>query len=1121
MTSIGTDKKRGLPQLSVAAAITIFVLVVSAVAFGLQIARIMANRANVLASGRTDTSNLAMSLTQHANLALGAPAAMLTDIVERLGTTEHQSESGLAQLHRLLREEVAELPQVLSFLISDRDGQVLVSSRQIRPGIGLDDQPFFQRHNQGNAGELSIGAPIFWKPISRWVIPISRDYRSNGEFGGVAAALFDLDFFQKFYEQFDIGQSGAILLMSTGNNRLLVRRPFLEKNIGRDMSGSNIAKALQTAPVGNIEIESSTDGGLRLNSYRRSEQYPVVIAVARSIDDILAPWKRQTIHELLETSALLIIIAAGGLLLGYAANRRATARIQLHTAVNSIAQGLVMFDSGKRLLLMNGRAREIFGFPPALTQKGTPVSKITRWLVAKGARQIGGFQPIDSIPLEPQNTMLEFGGRIISILRRPISGVGWVATHEDVTEQKQADQKLAQQALELRRINEYFETAINNMSQGLCLWDGNGRLIVANLRYAELYRLTPDQVRPGISVRDIARLRRQKGTYVSRKDITKEHEVLELPDGRVISILRRFLSDGGCLSTHEDITERKLAEQQLARQTTELQQLNEYFETMINNLPQGISMFNADGRLVVANSRYAAIYGLTNDQVEPGVTIEQIWEFRRHRGTQFATPTDPFVNIKTKVHEVMELGDGRSVLVLRRYLSDGGWLSTHEDVTEQRKNESRLAFLAAHDSLTEIPNRTTFINELENVTQEVEDGVHWAVLLLDLDRFKIINDTLGHAAGDLVLKQVAQRLGAEVGAESLVARLGGDEFAILHKVASPDHEPVAALARRLIATLTKPYHLDGRVAMIGASIGIVLCPEQGTDRSELMRKADLALYAVKAEGRNDFRVYDAEMMTAIENQKLLEAELNLALKRGEFELHYQPIFDTRSQTVVGAEALVRWNHPERGLLAPDQFIPLAEETGLIAQLGEWVLKRGCRDAASWPRHMKVAINLSAHQFKRGNLFELVLRTLIESGLSAERLELEITESALLDDDSGHLETLRQLRNLGISIVLDDFGTGYSSARYLTLYPFDKIKIDKTFVQGMVTQRESAAIVASTLALARGLDIMVTAEGVETAEQLRELTQAGVDFAQGYLIGRPMRVQDFVELDAPLKLRLAV
>ena len=394
-------------------------------------------------------------------------------------------------------------------------------------------------------------------------------------------------------------------------------------------------------------------------------------------------------------------------------------------------------------------------------------------------------------------------------------------------------------------------------------------------------------------------------------------------------------------------------------------------------------------------------------------------------------------------------------------------------------------------------------------------------MLLDLDRFKTINDTLGHAAGDLVLKQVAQRLCAEVGAQSMVARLGGDEFAILQKFASPDHETVAALARRLIATLTTPYHFDGRVATIGASIGIVLCPEQGTDRSELMRKADLALYAVKAEGRNDFRIYDAEMMTAIENQKLLEAELSHALERGEFELHYQPIFDTRAQTVVGAEALVRWNHPERGLLSPDQFIPLAEETGLIAQLGEWVLKQGCRDAAAWPRRMKVAINLSAHQFKRGNLFDLVLCTLVECGLSAERLELEITESALLDNDTGHLETLRRLRNLGISIVLDDFGTGYSSARYLTLYPFDKIKIDKAFVQGMVTQRESAAIVASTLALARGLDIMVTAEGVETPEQLRELTQAGVDFAQGYLIGRPMRVQDFVQLKAPLKMRLAV
>lgn len=460
-----------------------------------------------------------------------------------------------------------------------------------------------------------------------------------------------------------------------------------------------------------------------------------------------------------------------------------------------------------------------------------------------------------------------------------------------------------------------------------------------------------------------------------------------------------------------------------------------------------------------------------------------------------------------KSDEIQDLADGRTVSISRRILSDGGWLTTHEDITERRKGEKQIAYLAAHDALTGLPNRASFIDALEKATA---DGAgNTAVFLLDLDRFKAVNDTLGHAAGDQLLKEVGVRLRAEIREGDTVARLGGDEFAILQKLDDASHEPAISLALRIIGVIAKPFELDGHIASVGTSIGIALCPEQGTDRSDLMKKADLALYAVKAEGRNDFRIYDAAMKKVVEHQKLLETELAEAIEREEFELYYQPVFDTKTKKIAGAEALIRWHHPSRGLLFPDSFIPMAEETGLIVALGEWVLQQACRDAAAWPGDLKVAVNLSARQFKPGNLFDVVLCSLVESGLNPQRLELEVTETALLDHQAEHLQTLRQLKNIGISIVLDDFGTGYSSARYLTLYPFDKIKIEKSFIQGMGTQRESSAIIASALALARGLDIAVTAEGVETQERLHQLTLAGVDFAQGYLIGRPVTLGEFL------------
>jgi diguanylate cyclase (GGDEF)-like protein len=495
-------------------------------------------------------------------------------------------------------------------------------------------------------------------------------------------------------------------------------------------------------------------------------------------------------------------------------------------------------------------------------------------------------------------------------------------------------------------------------------------------------------------------------------------------------------------------------------------------------------------------------------------------ELRQQASTHFTLDPDSYMAHNTKRSaEVQELADGRIVSISRHMMPDGGWLTTHEDITDRARNEQKIAYLAEHDLLTDLPNRAFFTKMLEGPVRRRGGAATdaFAVFMVDLDRFKNVNDTLGHAAGDQLLVEVARRLKGNLREGDILARLGGDEFAIIQPLDSQDNEAPIALALRIIDTIARPVELNGHHVTVGTSIGIARSPADGRDPKDLLKKADLALYAAKADGRNDFRLYQPEMMKTAEVHKVIENELRDAIGKGQFELHYQPIIDVRTQTVCGGEALVRWRHPQRGLIGPDQFIPVAEATGMIIPLGDWILQQACMDAAAWPEALRVSVNLSAFQFNKGNLFDVVLCALVESGLDPERLELEITESALLDNQVSHLQTIRQLKNLGITMALDDFGTGYSSASYLTNFPFDKIKIDKSFIQGAEQRRDCAAVIASVLALARGLEIAVTGEGVETEQQFQMLRKAGVEFAQGFLFARPVPQPRFIaEFAMPLR-----
>ncbi|MEA2921891.1 MAG: hypothetical protein QOF07_1854 [Bradyrhizobium sp.] len=455
---------------------------------------------------------------------------------------------------------------------------------------------------------------------------------------------------------------------------------------------------------------------------------------------------------------------------------------------------------------------------------------------------------------------------------------------------------------------------------------------------------------------------------------------------------------------------------------------------------------------------------------------------------------------------------GRALTVLAAGIIITALLAVYLGMTIRNSRQLALANrrvleLAQTDILTGLPNRAFFLEQLERAESLGRRRGTFSILMLDLDRFKNVNDSLGHAAGDALLRQVALRLKSALRGTDVLARLGGDEFAIVQTDCDDQSAGALELAARISKLVAEPFLLPGHQVEIGTSIGIAMAPEHGSDREQLLKKADLALYRSKSAGRNCFTLYDEAMSAELEARNTLESDLRDAIARCQFEVHYQQFFDVQTGQRRGLEALLRWRHPTKGLIPPDQFIPLAEETGLIVPLGEWVLRRVCDDATSWPADLKVAVNLSPVQFKQADLFEVIESALRNSGLPPERLEIELTESVLLEREVENHAFMQKLRGLGISLALDDFGTGYSSLSCLTAFPFDKIKIDKSFIGNLARHPKSSAIISSIVTLARGLDMSVTAEGVETREQFERLKALGVNFAQGYLLGRPVPIDE--------------
>ncbi|HZR72081.1 bifunctional diguanylate cyclase/phosphodiesterase [Bradyrhizobium sp.] len=1006
------------------------ILLIAAIAVGT--AMMVRNfRDHAIESSKRELENAVVLLSRHFDQQLDDAEVPLVDLIEQArqdginSPEDFKRRMSTPEMHRELVEKVSHASKVAGINIYDADG-VLINSSETEsvPNVRIDDRAYFKALRSSTDPAQPQMELVLSRFTHVWKTLLTRKVvGQDGQFLGVVSRAIAPAKFEEFFSAVALGKDATISMHHHGG-KLIARYPHVEAVIGKDFRTDSTPEAAAFLKMahGTTRLFSPIDNAERLVSIQSLSRFPLSVVATTTVEASLADWRAQT--KFLVVAAILSVI----------------------------------------------------------------IIAVT----------------------------------ILLIVRR-------------LTLQHQ----FAQQRVNLEK--QRLDTAVENMVQGLTLFDRHRRLVVRNQRYLEMYNLSPDVVKPGCYLHELIAHRNQVGLIGVDVDqycakivdhaARGETVTLRSADGGTFQIRHRSLPDGGWVATHEDITERSRQENAILQQASELARINMQFDAALGNMAQGLCMFDGEKRLVVWNERYAKLYQLSPDLLKVGTTHEAIIADRVLRGilkgeTSASATREKLASLNqlpkdTASSRVDEFADGRFILVTRQPMADGGWLATHEDITERRRAEAEIVHLARHDALTGLANRAEFNVRLDEACKRLKrSGGTVTVMMVDLDKFKGVNDTFGHPAGDALLIEVGRRLRSTVRESDVVARLGGDEFAIIQEGGADPHEGAIALALRIIGAISKPFDLNGSPAQLGTSIGIVLAPEHEIDPEGLLKRADLALYDAKSNGRNDYRFFREELLEVARTQRTAESELREAIEREDFELYYQPVVDAKTRTLCGVEALVRWKHPTKGLIAPDKFVPLAETTGLIGPLGEWILRRACADAAAWPAHIKLAVNISAIQFKKGNLFEVILRTLMETGLSPERLELEITETSLLENQEAHLTTIRQLKNLGISMALDDFGTGYSSVNYLANFPFDKIKIDKSFTQGVLSRRDCKAVVASTLALAQGLGTVTTAEGVETEEQLEYMRAAGVDLVQGYLFGRPAPLSQ-LDLDATPALKVMV
>ena len=714
-------------------------------------------------------------------------------------------------------------------------------------------------------------------------------------------------------------------------------------------------------------------------------------------------------------------------------------------------------------------------------------------------------------------------GRVLRTSEKRNEDGSTISIHVDMTE-------LYSRKETADRTSEQLRVILKSIDQGISMFDRNLDVVAFNPRFLELLEFPAELGESATKFDDFIRYNAERGEYgegdsdqlvKDRVDLAKQFQphLFERvrPDGSVVEIRGTPVPGGGMVTTYTDVTEHRRYEEALLKRDQELTEQNERFNAALDNMSQGLCMFDQERRLLVCNRRFVELYDLPDALMRPGAVFDDIIRFRVERGDYENIDAETYlgewielIESGKPVMKIQSLAGDRTIAVNHQPMPNGGWVSTHEDTTELQRIQARLAYMAHHDGLTGLPNRTYLRERVEMALPGIHRGQKFSIMCLDLDRFKNVNDTIGHPMGDKLLKAVAGRLRKCVRETDTVARIGGDEFAIL-QISDDQPKAVKLTAQRICEVLAEPFNLDNHQVVIGTSVGIAVAPQDGIDPDQLIKNADMALYRAKNDGRGVYRFFEADMDARMQARRNLEVDLRRAFKENEFELHYQPLVDLETDEITGCEALLRWRHPERGNVSPAEFIPVAEEIGLIVPLGEWVVKQACVDAAGWPSHTKVAVNLSPAQFRNDDLVNSVFNALATSRIAPQRLELEITEHVLLQHNETTLSKLHALRDMGVRIAMDDFGTGYSSLSYLRSFPFDKIKIDRSFIKDLSNQEEADVIVKAVAGLSQDLGITATAEGVETENQRAHVKAAGYAEMQGFLIS-PARPIDEINAE---------
>ncbi|MGY4254550.1 diguanylate cyclase (GGDEF)-like protein/PAS domain S-box-containing protein [Bradyrhizobium sp. USDA 4516] len=788
------------------------------------------------------------------------------------------------------------------------------------------------------------------------------------------------------------------------------------------------------------------------------------------------------------------------------------------SALNHLNQGVVMTDAQERIVFCNDRYLDIYGLSRADISRNMTGVELLELRRDRGVLDLSA-EDFFARAAAPDGLVTELpGGRSVLVKYFPLPNGGSVATHLDCTDQRKLSRKLAS-------TTQFLESVLDNVP--VCVAAKNiedGRYIFANRAFERFSRFSRDHIvgkradeifRPetaaSIDTADRAALSAAEGYHRSEFFVERGSDKRILASNRVIA--RNEAGEPEFLiALFEDVTDRR----SLSR---ELENNKKFLELVVDNIPVSLIVQRvSDGRYLLANRSAETILNRRREDAA-GLTASDIFNAREAK--LIIARDDAAIRKRSMIAEEHPIStkDGLRLFLTRRMtvLDDVGepqyLIKTHEDVTDRRQTESRMAHMAYHDGLTDLPNRAAFLQAL---TQMIEacDGTdeEFAVLCVDLDGLKEINDVYGHAMGDKVLIEVAQRLQA-VARGGVVARLSGDEFGLI----IDGKQPVAgiALAEQAAEALGQDFLIDGKSVRTGLTTGIAVFPDNGSDAASLLANSGAALFRAKAKSRGTISIFEPEMDQQIRDRRVLHQELSVAIKNGELSLYYQPQAaaggSVAASQIIGFEALARWHHPVRGFVPPGDFIPLAEESGLIVEMGEWILREACREAASWAIPLQVAVNLSPAQFTHGDLVGLVHSILLETGLTPDRLELEITEGVLIEDFDRGLSLLRRLKALGVRISMDDFGSGYSSLSYLQAFPFDKIKIDRAFVINLGRNPQSAAIVRAVIDLGHGLEMSIVAEGVETEAQLDFLAEEGCDAVQGYLIGRPAPIGQFAAL----------